>query len=100
MEIPVGCSIALTQSERHNFSMRLLCIVVTLQLGIFILVGCDDDSRPNGDGSELMRVTSPNGYLDAVLMMYTYGGAAGGGIDSNVYIARKGAPVIAKPGHA
>jgi hypothetical protein len=77
--------------------MRLLSVVVTL-LGIFLVVGCDHDSRPNGNGSELMRVTSPNGNLDAVLMMYMYGGAVGGGIDSNVYIVRKGAPVIAKPG--
>jgi hypothetical protein len=43
-------------------------------------------------------VTSPNGQLDAVLVIDMYGGAAGGGVDSNVYIVRKGAPVHVKPG--
>jgi hypothetical protein len=42
-----------------------------------------------------MRVSSPNGLLDAVLAQHVYGGAAGGGVDSNVYIVLKGASVYA-----
>ncbi|HEV3510566.1 MAG TPA: hypothetical protein VGS05_02610 [Candidatus Sulfotelmatobacter sp.] len=42
---------------------------------------------------ELSRVTSPNGQLDAVLTQDLYGGAVGGGVDSEVYIVRKSAPV-------
>lgn len=39
-----------------------------------------------------MRVTSPSGRFDAVLITDIYGPAAGGGVDSNVYIVLKGAP--------
>lgn len=46
--------------------------------------------------SELERVTSPNGRLDAVLIMDIYGPPAGGGVDSNVYIVPKGAQVDVK----
>lgn len=38
-------------------------------------------------------MTSPNGQLDAVLVQDSYGGAVGGGIESDVYIVRKGAPI-------
>lgn len=50
----------------------------------------------DGKASENIRITSPNGQLDAVLVTYTYGPAAGGGVDSNVYIVRKGSPVTLK----
>jgi hypothetical protein len=57
---------------------------------------------PNEDAftksSELTRVTSPNGQLDAVLVTYAYGPAAGGGVDFNVYIVPKGLPVHIKAG--
>jgi hypothetical protein len=33
-----------------------------------------------------------------MFVAYTYGAAAGGGVDSNVYIVRKGAPVRIKTG--
>ncbi len=39
--------------------------------------------------SEQQRITSPNGRFDAVLVTDAYGPAAGGGVDSNVYIAEK-----------
>jgi hypothetical protein len=39
------------------------------------------------------RVTSPNGQLDAVFLQGFYVRAMGGGVDSAVYIVRKGAPV-------
>lgn len=48
--------------------------------------------------SEQRRVTSPSGRFDAVLVVDIYGPAAGGGVDSNVYIVSMGAPVYAKPG--
>jgi hypothetical protein len=47
---------------------------------------------------EVQRVTSPNGQLDAVLVTHPYGPAVGGGVDSNVYIVRKGSPVFDEPG--
>ena len=81
--------------------------IVAIAFGVlvsFFVSGCDDD-RPvpnqslSSKSSELMRVTSPNGYLDAVLVMDSYGGAAGGGVDTNLYIVRKGAQVFTKPGH-
>jgi hypothetical protein len=59
-----------------------------------ILGACERQSvpRPGSDLTELSRVTSPNGQLDAVLTQDLYGGAMGG-VDSNIYIVRKGAPV-------
>ncbi len=42
---------------------------------------------------ELSRVTSPNGLLDAVLVQNFYGGAIGGGVESDVYIVRKTVPL-------
>ena len=47
--------------------------------------------------AEVQRVTSPNGQFDAVLVTDLYGPAAGGGVDSNVYIVRKGSPVYDEP---
>jgi hypothetical protein len=63
----------------------------------FLLASCGFD--PASDKvSELARVTSPNGQFDAVLIQDIYGPAAGGGVDSNVYIVQKGAPVHVKAG--
>lgn len=71
-------------------------------LSILLLPGCEERAVPNEDAfsksSELMRVTSPNGQLDAVLVTYIYGGAVGGGVDSNVYIVPKGGPIHIKAG--
>jgi hypothetical protein len=52
-----------------------------------VLAACDRQStpRPGSDVTELSRVTSPNGQLDAVLTQDLYGGAVGG-VDSEVYI--------------
>ena len=66
-------------------------------LGILFLSGCGDEDSYSKK-TENMRVTSPNGQLDAVLATYIYGPAAGGGVDSNVYIVRKGAPTFYKAG--
>jgi hypothetical protein len=46
--------------------------------------------------TEVERVTSPNGRLDAALLMDIYGPVAGGGVDSNVYIVPKNGPVNIK----
>ena len=49
--------------------------------------------------AEQVRVTSPNGQLDAVLVRDPYGPAAGGGVDWNVYIVTKGGPIHMKTAH-
>jgi hypothetical protein len=73
-----------------------------LMLGLasfsFALLGACDrhfEPRPGSNVTELSRVTSPNGQLDAVLTQDLYGGALGG-VDSEVYIVKKGAPVKLK----
>jgi hypothetical protein len=80
-----------------------VAIAFSVILSILFFSGCKDRPVPNEDAfsksSELMRVASPNGELDAVLVTYIYGPAAGGGVDSNVYIVPKGAPVHVKDGH-
>jgi hypothetical protein len=60
-----------------------------------VLTACYRQSVPRTAPAvtELSRVTSPNEQLDAVLTQDLYGGAVGGGVDSEVYIVRKGAPV-------
>ena len=75
----------------------IVIVVVVAAVSTLVLAGCDEQAYTKGEGTELARVTSPNGQLDAVLMQYIYGGAVGGGVDSNVYIVRKGAPVVPKP---
>jgi hypothetical protein len=76
-----------------NLDRRLL-IGIGLALIILPLSCCTD--LPSGQyypkSSETLRVTSPNGRFDAVLITDPYGPAAGGGVDSNVYIVLKGAP--------
>jgi hypothetical protein len=78
-------------------------ISVSVVFSILFFSGCGHRSVPNEDAlsksSELMRVTSPNGQWDAVLITYIYGPAAGGGVDSNVYIVPKGGPVSIKKGN-
>jgi len=78
----------------------------TLMLGLAlfscaILGACERQSAPRrgSDVTELSRVTSPNGQLDAVLTQDFYGGAVGGGVDSNIYIVRKGSPVKMDTAH-
>jgi hypothetical protein len=85
--------------------LRRSCIATALStvLAIWCLSGCGSLQRVPRNGSvsgwsELISATSPNGLLDAVLAEHLYGGAAGGGVDSNVYIVLKGAPVYAKGG--
>jgi hypothetical protein len=76
-------------------------IAFSVILSLFI-AACQDGRVSNQSAfpksSEQRRVTSPNGRFDAVLVTDLYGPAAGGGVDSNVYIVAKGAPVYAKAG--
>ena len=103
----LSISVLLHYHEPSNDTFRMqlpsrfatMAVSVVLSISISVLGGCVGQVQPTHDGDELARVTSPNGYLDAVLMRYTYGGAAGGGVDSNVYIVRKGSPVVAKSGN-
>jgi hypothetical protein len=79
------------------------CFGITFCVAVCVtnLFGCNDRPVPKANACsssrELTRVTSPNRQLDAVLVECMYGGAAGGGVDSNVYIVRKGAPVYVEP---
>jgi hypothetical protein len=83
-----------------TLSRAAIAFSVVLSIGFFC--GCKGRRVPYegafSASSELMRVTSPNGRLDAVLVSYIYGPAAGSGADSNVYIVPKGAPVHIKAG--
>jgi hypothetical protein len=77
-------------------------IAFTAVVGVWFVSGCKDRSVPYEDASsktsEVTRVTSPNGQLDAVLVTHIYGPAGGGGVDFNVYIVPKGVPVHMKAG--
>jgi hypothetical protein len=72
-------------------------LAIATLLSVSLLFACDDRTVSNHcaspNAAEQMRVTSPNGLLDAVLLECLYGPPAGGGVDSNVYIVRKGAAV-------
>src|SRR5580658_9399489 len=71
-------------------------LVVAVFCAICFLGGCSDIAVPDRNvfsaAAEQMRVTSPSGQLDAVLVRDPYGAAAGGGVDWNVYITTKGTP--------
>jgi hypothetical protein len=83
----------------NSQSFMAICIVSA----IGILGGCDDRAVPDNNvyssSAEQMRVTSPSGEFDAVLVRDPYGPAAGGGVDSNVYIVRKGQAIHMKTAH-
>jgi hypothetical protein len=74
--------------------------VVAVFCAICFLGGCNDIVVPDRNvfstAAEQMRVTSPSGQLDAVLVRDPYGAAAGGGVDWNVYITTKGTPIRMK----
>jgi hypothetical protein len=80
----------------------LLCVVLT----VCFFGACDDpnetavpDRNVFSHSAEQVRVTSPNGLFDAVLVRDPYGAAAGGGVNWNVYIVTKGSPVRMKTAH-
>jgi hypothetical protein len=81
-------------------SRQPTAIISAVILSISLLSACEESSQDAlPKSSELMRVTSPNGLLDAILVQHEYGGAVGGGVDSNVYIVLKGTPAHIKSGH-
>jgi hypothetical protein len=87
--------VAMTSARSTPHIPRFRALLLGLAFFAFaVLAACDRQStpRPGSDVTELSRVTSPNGLLDAVLTQDLYGGAVGG-VDSEVYIVRKGAPV-------
>jgi hypothetical protein len=67
----------------------IVIVVVVVAVSTSVLAGCDEQAYTKGEGTELARVTSPNGQLDAVLMRYMYGGAVGGGVDSTFILCEK-----------
>src|SRR5581483_5438297 len=76
-------------SFKRRLLLRISAVVVILPLSC-----CHGLSSGQyyPKSSETIRVTSPGGRFDAVLITDIYGPAAGGGVDSNVYIVLKGAP--------
>lgn len=88
----------LTPSSEPPRSGRV-ALVSCAVLSVLFLLGCYDGPEDSySKKTESMRVTSPDGQFDAVLAIYIYGPTAGGGVDSNVYIVRKGAPTFYKTG--
>jgi len=77
-------------------SGRIVLVSCAILSSLFFS-GCNGEDNYT-ISSEDMRITSPNGDFDAVLATYIYGPAAGGGVDSNVYIVRKGARTFYKTG--
>jgi hypothetical protein len=76
-----------------------VALALSAVLSVLFLFGCYDVPEDSySKKTEDMRVTSPDGQFDAVLATYIYGPAAGGGVDSNVYIVRIGAPTFYKAG--
>jgi hypothetical protein len=49
--------------------------------------------------TEQARITSPDGQLDAVVLLDSYGPPAEGGNDWDVYITTKGTPINTKTAH-
>ena len=84
------------QHRRTKRTALAICAVVSA-----FLCACQDrpaTRRAFPKSAEVQRVTSPNGQFDAVLVTDFYGPAAGGGVDSNVYIVRKGSPAYDEQG--
>jgi hypothetical protein len=84
------------RAQRLKTTIVAACTLVSVLIG-----GCQSRgvaSKAFPKSAEVQRISSSNGQFDAVLIRDEYGGAAGGGIDSNVYIVRKGAAVYHKPG--
>ena len=83
------------ETQRMTWKIVLTIGVTIAGLSLACRNGSVWGARTFPKSSELRRVTSPNGLFDAVLVEDPYGPPAGGGIDYNVYIVRKGAPVHA-----
>ena len=81
-------------------TMRNVALGLTAIISTF-LSACHDQAgsrKAFPKSAETRRVTSPNGQFDAVLITDVYGPAAGGGVNSNVYIVRKGSPIYSSQG--
>jgi hypothetical protein len=56
----------------------------------WILSGVPVHAKHDSTVTDQSRVISPNGQFDAVILQTFYGGAVGGGVESDVYIVKKG----------
>jgi hypothetical protein len=78
-------------------------LLAFLGVALCFLGACKETATPDRNvfstSAEQLRVTSPNGHLDAVLVRDPYGGAIGGGVHWNVYIVLKGSPVSMSVAH-
>ena len=80
-------------------NLRLLLVALFVAASICVLAGCKETPRNTIlQGTEAVRVTSPNGRLDAILIREDGGGAAGGW-EWYVYIVAKGESVDEKNAH-
>jgi hypothetical protein len=78
---------------RSGVSAITLCVILTF----CFLAGCEEPVERNGvflASAEEMRVPCPENQLDAVMILESYGGAAGGH-EWYAFITAKGNPVIA-----
>src|SRR5260370_17862322 len=76
----------------NRFVTPVIGFVLGICLGIFGHVTMIFKTATRGFGAEAMRVTSPDGKLDAVLLQDSSGGALGG-IFWYLYVVPKGQPV-------
>ena len=78
---------------------HLLLVALGMAVAMFCLAACDEKPETKmATGTEQVRVTSPNGRLDAVLIREDGGGAAGGW-EWYVYIVAKGSSPVANKAH-
>jgi hypothetical protein len=78
----------MTSAKSPNTLLRLVLISCCLGFS----AACQS-AHNSSHVVEQSRITSPDGKLDAVFLQSFYGGALGGGVESDVYIVRKGVPV-------
>lgn len=78
---------------------RLPFAALSVFVALFCLAACDEKAELKSvNGNEQVRVTSPSGRFDAVLVRED-GGGAPGGWEWYVYIVAKGTPAIPKNAH-
>lgn len=93
-----GCILLHVHSILKVWFAAIRNSAVCASVAFCLLAGCKETASPDrkvfSTSAEQIRVTSPNGQLDAVLVRDPYGGAVGGGVNWNVYIVAKGVAVV------
>jgi hypothetical protein len=85
-----------TSSQMIKWRIFAKCSISIACIALSVLFGCGEESdKKIAKDEEQIRVTSPNGQLDAILLREDGGGAAGGW-EWYVYIVSKGSYVIPK----